>query len=390
MNNQEDITEALSFAHAEIHRLQQILQNERAIQKELRGDRNDLAELVVHLEINLGEVSRELECFHRSNGNRSVKSREREKGGYKEHTCEIKDLFGMEQEHRKEEERRLESQLITSLQREIYDLKDVKCKLKAENKIITEIKVEYEEIINDQQSKILDLTQRIKELEREKSRRDEDSVITDKGINEDLYTAKNDVPLTISRVDDFDETKWARGDFKRRGKEEEKRMPGTISPVVSAWKASRKIPHASNETKFDVHLSSGSQGALLATDRSSSIISIDSIDINSEVRSVLSAESDETDTVPAHHFYSPVRQITNTTGKMMKKIGSDEQEFRHKVLVKEDRKTATSSFSSSLVTGFGAKTRKWGNYTSSTVIPMAICDVQVVDISDTVAQRSSS
>ena len=364
MNNQEDITEALSFAHAEIHRLQQILQNERAIQKELRGDRNDLAELVVHLETNLGEVSRELEFFHRSNGNRTVKSRERKKGGYKEHTCEIKDLFGMEQEHRKEEERRLESQLITSLQREIYDLKDVKCKLKAENKIITEIKVEYEEIINDQQSKILDLTQRIKELEREKSRRDEDSVITDKGINEDLYTAKNDVPLTISRVDDFDETKWARGDFKRRGKEEEKRI--------------------------DVHLSSGSQGALLATDRYSSIISIDSIDINSEVRSVLSAESDETDTVPAHHFYSPVRQITNTTGKMMKKIGSDEQEFRHKVLVKEDRKTATSSFSSSLVTGLGAKTRKWGNYTSSTVIPMAICDVQVVDISDTVAQRSSS
>ena len=52
MNNQEDITEALSFAHAEIHRLQQILQNERAIQKELRGDRNDLAELVVHDMVN--------------------------------------------------------------------------------------------------------------------------------------------------------------------------------------------------------------------------------------------------------------------------------------------------------------------------------------------------
>ena len=112
------VEEALSDAHAEIMALRHALDSERVAQRELRRDRDDLVELVVFLENNLGDVSRELDYYRRSIRNVSLtkeKEKKRYEADWKEQIFANHNEEFRREHQKKERSTEVEKQLIKSL-----------------------------------------------------------------------------------------------------------------------------------------------------------------------------------------------------------------------------------------------------------------------------------
>ena len=358
------VEEALSDAHAEIMALRHALESERITQRELRRDRDDLVELVVYLENNLGDVSRELDYYRRSIRNVGL-MKEKEK---KTHETDWKEqIFANHNEEfrwehqEKERNREVEKQWMKSLQQEVSNLRNTKNELLGENAILNERKSACEEIIHRQRSKLLDLRRRIEEMEG----------------NEwaDITAREIEVNFRSTVVNEYARGEDRCRDIKRRGEyvnvrenESGERTLEHMSTMCAGkdWKYGGTSSNRSCKTNVQI------EG--------------DSVDDNMDDNSVLSVDSGTSDAVPADHFHSPGRLIRNDSSRIVKRISHKERRFRHRIGEEEKVEVATRSlFYAPVVTGLRSMTKRWASSTISTVKPSAINDVRL-DFYDDQAQ----
>jgi hypothetical protein len=147
----EHCKESLDLANEEILRLKLELKNEKQLKEEFEKDRDDLAELVVQLEDNIVQMDYDYNCLLSSKSKLiSVENSDCNKISSKE--VSKSQVFE-------------ENEYENVLKEEIKSLKFDKCKLFNENKICKERIEELDELVNSQQSEILELGRRLADLE---------------------------------------------------------------------------------------------------------------------------------------------------------------------------------------------------------------------------------
>ena len=147
----EQCKESLDIANEEILRLKLELKNEKQTKEEFEKDRDDLAELVVQLEDNIVQMDYDYNCLLSSKSKLiSVENSDSNKISSKQ---DFKSKLFEENEY------------ALALKEEIKSLKFEKCKFFNENKICKERIEELDELVNSQQSEILELGRRLADLE---------------------------------------------------------------------------------------------------------------------------------------------------------------------------------------------------------------------------------
>ena len=355
-----DVAKALSNAHDEILGLKQALQSERNMQRELKKDMDDLVELVVYLETNLGDVSRELDYCHRNIRNVGLKEEKEKK---RLETMGREQIYAnhgkLRNEQLKERQNReVERKLLKSLRREVSNLRSAKNELLEENAILNDRNLVFEEIINGQRSKLLHLRQRVEKLEKENN-----ECVNIDGAMKDNFQNKMDDAF-FRGVNCFQPYKW---------KEKYEGTPNPLSPIICTRKEQKYRTTSRNMIEPNGYIYTNLQTKGNVID---SIKGDDSIDMDGDDKSVLSVDSCGTDTAACHLYETSVRLVRDTSSNILKKVDTDERQFRYKI--QEGRnieKAKWSSFHTSVFTGLRCKTKKLG--TSSAVIPIAINDVHL-------------
>lgn len=145
-----ELVSALEDSITENHRLLNELQRERGINLELTRDRDDLASLVIDLENGISELDRE---FHLYKLIKRTPPASPQAGA---------NVF----EDEEPDSINLQNDLILSLESELRTVRRERADLFQENRVQSKTIEEHEELINSQQSEMMELSTRVQELER--------------------------------------------------------------------------------------------------------------------------------------------------------------------------------------------------------------------------------
>ena len=200
-SNIEDLTEALHAAHLQVKHSEQSLERERASQNEIIRDRDDLATLVIDLEDQLSELSRDHEALRRRlllndqqtsssssssvalSKNRRVTNNDADgssSGSSSNRDNHVNRGEGKDAEHELQTEdddyyasNNKDStfdhqEYVERLTKEIEKLKKERNEMISENRKQYEQILEHEETVNALSSEIIELKQKIKDLEKDK------------------------------------------------------------------------------------------------------------------------------------------------------------------------------------------------------------------------------
>jgi hypothetical protein len=145
-----ELVSALEDSVEERHRLLNELQRERDLNLELSRDRDDLALLVIDLENGISELDREFHMYKLSKRTPPVSP---QAGA---NVFEDEDLDSCN----------FQNDLILSLESELRIIRKERADLLKENRVHIKKIEEHEELINSQQSEMMELSMRVQELER--------------------------------------------------------------------------------------------------------------------------------------------------------------------------------------------------------------------------------
>jgi len=145
--------ESLDAAQLEIDRLNNELNAEKQLKEELLHDRDDLAALVVELENTIFELDSEYQLILRNKKTPPVSPNQKVNFSDNKNASQVID------------DREFENEYIEALAEELKSIRKERSLLLKENKIQKEKIEDYAEIVNTQQSEILELGRRISELE---------------------------------------------------------------------------------------------------------------------------------------------------------------------------------------------------------------------------------